>query len=137
MRDLWVFTVYLWTCHHAALWSIRSVLKALRQVVMKLKTVFATSCQIRSWETVATGACTSSLGQVGSRSVHDRLPTPYASAREFQEVSLGFVEVELRSLQVFMSETEGELRICDPKSKVFRLLDNMLEPVNVGGSSEV
>ena len=62
-------------------------------------------------ETVATAACTSSLGQVGSRSVHDRLPTPYASAREFQEVSLGFVEVELRSLQVFMSETEGELRI--------------------------
>lgn len=49
-------------------------------------------------ETVATAACTSSLGQVGSRSVHDRLPTPYASAREFQEVSLGFVEVELRSL---------------------------------------
>ena len=100
----------LWTCHHAGLWSIRCVLKALRQVVMNLKTMFATSCQIRScmilydlvWscfqETVATAACTSSLGQVGSRSVHDRLPTPYASAREFQEVSLGFVEVELRRL---------------------------------------
>ncbi|CAL1159441.1 unnamed protein product, partial [Cladocopium goreaui] len=36
---------------------------------------------------------------VGSRSVHDRLPTPYASAREFKEVSLGFIEVELRSLK--------------------------------------
>lgn len=52
--------------------------------------------------------------QVGSRSVHDRLPTPFASAREFQEVSL------LRLLECWTMEkkyecSEGQCSWCARK----------------------
>ena len=131
--------------------------KALQQVVMKLKNMFVTPCQIGSCAVLFAGNCSYSSARQHSacclHTQHHRL------ARLVLDLCTTDSQLPMRQLENFKRSRWDSLRLnsggvgvrawnrrwtadFEPwsqskVSKVSSLLDNMLQPINVGGSSEV